>query len=402
MLKCILLSMAFSFSINLSAQVFKIEEYDVCSYGLSGVRDIDWHGDELIFSTFNEGIGKIVDGELIMFFDSLNVQGLADNSVSHIEVVDSKLYCLHENFGSTSLYVYNLNSDKLEKLIDSYDIELNWQFTDVANAYPYAIVAFENGKVACGLSSGIVLFDGTGFKQITDVDNDGVTDVIWDVEKLNSDEVIFSFSNFIYKYNFKEDSLEEIISTSPLLQIGSILPFKGEIYFVSDNKLYKTEGSTFIEVELENELIQVTEMAQKGDSLLISSRDIIILHNDIEVGKIGVGGVRWDIDVEDKIAVSANHGIRIISSKNLTSTSNLEKSLNEISVYPNPVLNQITVEKNSGFRDLKPIQLFNEIGEEIGITSLIINDRELTIDVSNIGYGLFLLSVDGKIFKFVR
>lgn len=87
----------------------------------------------------------------------------------------------------------------------------------------------------------------------------------------------------------------------------------------------------------------------------------------------------------------------VISLFSKASASNTKQELENLSVYPNPVEDQLVIENEFAFKDLDQVKVYNLLGQYISISKRIEANR-MYLDVSHLSKGMYIVEVeiDGK------
>ena len=114
----------------------------------------------------------------------------------------------------------------------------------------------------------------------------------------------------------------------------------------------------------------------------------------------GTNGAAFDAFGNMYIADTHNARIRMVTNVALAGIEPLAVINKQITVYPNPAQNIVTIRISTAGK--ASIRLMNLLGEEITIPNPIQNERSITLDISNLASGIYMLEVSMDAGKTVK
>lgn len=85
-----------------------------------------------------------------------------------------------------------------------------------------------------------------------------------------------------------------------------------------------------------------------------------------------------------------------LQATNLNTKQSVENKINNLSIYPNPIINNLSIE---GFVDINLINLYDSFGQKINIDKHQKSDNLIEVNTSRIQPGIYILKIDNTTFS---
>jgi hypothetical protein len=185
----------------------------------------------------------------------------ADRMFSHVAAYEGK-YIQIKNYGSTFfVYIFDPVTHNLTKILDNKSLKVSYENSDYGHCFPRELKVYKKNYFIA-TSAGLIIgsIDGN-YEQLIDINNDGIPDVIYDIEISKEDGLLYLTSaKGLLEYNIENKKLK-LINTFKCHSIS--LKNKEEYYITNNVNLYiynkLNDEVTFID-SLSNEFYKIGEM----------------------------------------------------------------------------------------------------------------------------------------------
>ncbi len=250
-----------------------------------------------------------------------------------------------------------------------------------------------NARFDAGLDSSMVV---GGFSLIVQAEDVASPNMLDDGSNSNGEDDIagnkMTSTSALLRSSLLGYRVEGCVFASPILDVN----YTSFDVYEEDEKVFlkwvtsEEINHSHFEVQWGSESMDMIPIGRVEEKKIVDNQNNYFFHHDTP--NIGVNYyrlVQYDLD-------------GTFDYSEIKSVELRDQHSREYKVYPNPCNDILTVELRSNNIDNDPIHIYTTNGKVVFIRNYTVTDKKMFIDVSGFKNGLYLLSLDNKISRFVK